>query len=155
MLRNVVEALTDSCMSILTENLAVFRDNRRWVPEDRRVGWLRVTKNGFVPVRIDTPTVPNGVTTITFPKRGLFNQINRDYNPRSSNQAAQGEKIPEEVRRSYEEMIEDENFTLKERGHDARRPSKIEAEWLKDFAVQQQASTQYWWFRANNANQVI
>ncbi len=150
MLRSVAEAVTDSCMSILTENMAVFRDNRQWVPESRRVGWLRVTKDGK-PARIDDPKTPGGVTAIHFPKRGLYNQIHKPYSPRDANQAAQGERISGDVLRLYEQMIDDENFTLKESGSE-RRPNPSEKEWLKGFVARKEDSN--WWFRANNQNQV-
>lgn len=155
MLRSVAEAVTDSCMSILTENMAVFRDNRQWVPESRQVGKLlnKISEGKPTPVGMGNLGGVD-VTKIVFPKRGLFNQIDRPYSPRGTNQAAQGKPIPEEVRRNYEQMINDENFTLKERGKDARPPDARQREWLKDYEAKLPDSLPYWWLRINNQNQV-
>ena len=132
MIRSVAEALTDSCMPVLTQHLAIFRDNRRWAPEERAVGRIVRGTN----LQLDNP----GSGQISFSSRGLFNQDNRHYNDRN-NPRASGEQVPPDVRSLYERMVEDPGFTRRV-GDNELPPTDAQRKWLKNYS-----DGRPWWFR--------
>lgn len=157
MLRSVAEAASNSCFSILTKNLGVFRDNRSHIPGNRGVGRLVVHANGNL--RLVDPCPGSVPHPGLFSHRGLFNQEkNRPHRQGAANKApTSGLHIPTSVKRLYERMIEDEHFTLKPQNQAvARRPNPNDEEWLLDFA-NRTGQGDVWWYRchASNPNLVV
>lgn len=134
MIRSVAEALTDSCMPVLTQHLAIFRDNRRWVPETRGVG--RMSVGAGAKLQLNNP----GNNKITFGNRGLFNKGEPGYTDRD-NPRASGESVPAEIKTLYERMVEDPGFT-RHVGDKESHPDPSEEKWLKNYK-----DGKPWWFR--------
>lgn len=139
MLRSVAEAASNSCYSIFVENMAVFRDNRKYIPESQCVGVLNQKSNGSL--FLADPSPGKSVSTVTFSKRGLFYQDKRSYHPRGNNPKATRQIIPNEIRDNYKCMIDDDNFTLKDQNREYR-PSKTQSDLLLNFT-----GNEPWWFR--------
>ena len=146
-IRSVMEAATNSCMSVLTENMAVFRDNRSHTIKDRAVGKMigkTVAGKGERADRFDAPN-----KHIDFLRIGLFNQNERrsrkPYFTRPNYPRAGGtERIPEEIAELYHKMIGDENFTFLDKDNPeegAKKPEDMQPDyiarttplWLKNY----------------------
>lgn len=167
-IRSVAEAVSGSCLSILGDQFQIFRDNRNWVPGDKKLGKLKTV--GGSPHHLEAPVgVSKYSVPKVFPRRGLYNQINKPYNPGDNPRgnsrgykpwSGPNEDIPQEVAELYHLMVQSKEFVLGEEpvppGHtpthwkDRHIWKEDDATlWLTDYDNHHKPaqSSPYWWFR--------
>lgn len=164
--RSAAEAVSSSCLSVLDDYLYIFRDNRDHATRNKKIGKMSGSMHNkkLLAKKLDAPPqhLQRNANHRFFPRRGLLNQINRDYSLRYANsrdwQGVQSEDIPQEVAELYEEMISDARFTLENKdGHWRDRHNWDETnakKWLKDYnyTAFPTTSSEYWWFRKSQVN---
>jgi CRISPR/Cas system CSM-associated protein Csm3 (group 7 of RAMP superfamily) len=140
-LRSVMEAVTNSCMSVLTSNLAVFRDNRSHTITDRIVGKMTGKILPNRETRADRFDPPD--TKIEFTRKGIFNQYTRKpgkpfFRSADYPKATGKEKIPSEIADLYHQMTGDTNFTFEDKEkpqEGAKRPEQMTPEWMRHYIL--------------------